>query len=166
MNEFSYHILPIIHAYNACISQLWSYARLQSYARIWSEEATLVGRCDSGCMLDSSQKTWLWSHITTLVAHHGFDRRSYHMSYLLICERLHMVELDDCSILQTKLERMTHSVFENSASHGFTCSRVRPMGCAASHGFTCSRVRPMGCVTCEHLARLDLRETQVSWRTR
>jgi hypothetical protein len=105
--------------------------------RLQSEDVTLVV-CPTPTRRHDSGRT---SQLP--VAHHGFDHRSYHMSYLLVCERLHMVELDDCSILQTKLECMTHSAFENSASHGFICSRVRPMGC----------------VTWEHLARLDLRET-------
>jgi hypothetical protein len=48
MNEFSYHILPIIHAYDAGISQLWSYVRLWSYARLWLEDMTLVVYPDSG----------------------------------------------------------------------------------------------------------------------
>jgi hypothetical protein len=181
MNEFLYHILSIIHAYNTGISrfwayarlrskdvtpvicptsiercdsgrkvrlrsypwlhtlvrrcnsgrmpysgrktQLWSYTRLQSYARLWSyawlrsEDVapvvclTPVGRCDSGhmressCMLDSDRKmrlrsyVWLWSHIMTPVAHHSSDPISYIISYLFVCERFCMIELDDCNIL-------------------------------------------------------------------
>jgi hypothetical protein len=48
MNVFSYHILPIIHAYNVGISWLLSYARLRLYARLWSKDATQVRRYDSG----------------------------------------------------------------------------------------------------------------------
>jgi hypothetical protein len=47
---------------------------------------------------------------------------------------------------QTDSECMTCSVFENSASHDFECSRVRPMGRATN----------------KHLARLDLRKTRMS----
>jgi hypothetical protein len=47
-----------------------------------------------------------------------------------------MIKLDDCSILQhdhlvgnrPSPECMTYSVFENSASQGPNCSRVRLMG--------------------------------------
>jgi hypothetical protein len=39
-------------------------------------------------------------NVTTLVADHDSVHRLYHMSYLLICERLRMVELDDYNILQ------------------------------------------------------------------
>jgi hypothetical protein len=68
MNVFSYHILPIIHAYNVGIPWLQSYAQLRSYARLRSEDTTLivcptpVGGCDSDRMPDSSRKTWLWSY--------------------------------------------------------------------------------------------------------
>jgi hypothetical protein len=41
MNTFLFHILPIIHAYNASISRLWSYAQLRS------EDMTLVVYPDS-----------------------------------------------------------------------------------------------------------------------
>jgi hypothetical protein len=181
MNEFSYHILPIIHAYNTGISQfwayaqlqlkdvtpvicptsvercdssrkarlrsypwlhtlvrrcnsgrmpdsgrktwLWSYTRLQSYARLWSEGVapvvclTPIRRCGSSRMPDSDRKAQLWSYARvqlyarlrsedatpvvclTLVALHSSDPRSYNISYLLICERFHMVELDDCNII-------------------------------------------------------------------
>jgi hypothetical protein len=40
-------MLPIIHAYNACISQLRLYARLRSHARLQSYIQTLVALPDS-----------------------------------------------------------------------------------------------------------------------
>jgi hypothetical protein len=67
---------------------------------------------DSGHMLDSGQKMRLRSKDATSVVcltpvrRCDFDcmsdsnRRSYRMSYLLVCERLCMFELDDCNILQ------------------------------------------------------------------
>jgi hypothetical protein len=105
MNEFSYHILPIIHAYNTCISWLWSYARLRSKDTAPVVCSTPVRRRVSSRMPDSSRKKWLWSYILTPVAlpdfgrRHDSDCRSCRMSYLLICERLRMVELDDCNIV-------------------------------------------------------------------
>jgi hypothetical protein len=85
MNEFSYHILPIIHAYDASISRLQSYAWLWSYVWLQAEDATLfvcptpIGRHDSDRIswlqsrfptpidvmtpvvsLDSGRTSWLW----------------------------------------------------------------------------------------------------------
>jgi hypothetical protein len=81
MNEFSYHILPTIHSYNAGISWLRSEdltlvercdsGRMRDSGRKMrhrSEVAppvlcpTSVGRRDSGHMPDSGRKTWLWSY--------------------------------------------------------------------------------------------------------
>jgi hypothetical protein len=81
MNEFSYHILPIIHSYNIGISRLRSEdvtsvgrsdfgrmrdsnrkTRLRSYARLRSEDVTPVGRSDFGRMRDSNRKTRLRSY--------------------------------------------------------------------------------------------------------
>jgi hypothetical protein len=68
MNKFSYLILHIIHAYNAGISRLRSYARLQSEDTTPVVSTTLivcstpVGRRDSGRMSNSGRKTWLWSY--------------------------------------------------------------------------------------------------------
>jgi hypothetical protein len=56
MNTFSYRILLIIHAYNVAISWL----RLEAMALVVC--LTPVGRRDSGCMPDSSRKTWLQSY--------------------------------------------------------------------------------------------------------
>jgi hypothetical protein len=86
-------------------TQFWSYAQLRSESvtpvicvtpvvcLTLVVCLTPVGRRDSGW------NTRLWSHVMTPVAHHGFGRRSYRMTYLLICEKLHMVKLDDYSIL-------------------------------------------------------------------
>jgi hypothetical protein len=71
---------------------------------------------DFGRMPDSGQKTWLRSYVRlqshfptpvdvvylTLVTHHGSSQWACHMYYHLSCERLHMTELDDCSILQPR----------------------------------------------------------------
>jgi hypothetical protein len=38
--------------------------------------------------------------VTTSTMHHSYGCRAYRMSYRLVCERLCMVELDDCNILQ------------------------------------------------------------------
>jgi hypothetical protein len=48
LDKFSYHILPIIHAYNAGISRLRSYARLRTHAQLRSEDMTLIVYPDSG----------------------------------------------------------------------------------------------------------------------
>jgi hypothetical protein len=55
-----YRILPIIHAYNAGISRLRSYARLHSYARLRLKDVTPVGRYDSGRI------SRFWSHFPIL----------------------------------------------------------------------------------------------------
>jgi hypothetical protein len=95
--------------------------------------------------------------VTIPVAHHGSGRRAYRMSYQLICERLRMVELDDCSILQlghlvgSRMSRAHDSISVRNLS----ISRLRMLKCQA-----------MCRATNEHLARLDLRETRVSRRTR
>jgi hypothetical protein len=56
MNNFSYLILPIIHAYNAGISQL------QLHARLWSEDLTPVGWRNSDHMPHSDWKMQLQSY--------------------------------------------------------------------------------------------------------
>jgi hypothetical protein len=97
MNEVSYHILPIIHAYNIGMS-------------------------------------WLWSYLLTSVMHHGSGWWACHMSYHLSCERLCMLRLDDCSILQpehlvrSRLRR-THDSFSIrnisiSQLHKFKCQAM------------------------------------------
>jgi hypothetical protein len=106
MNEFSYHILPIIHAHDAGISRLWSYASLWSYGRLRSEDATPVvcptpvERHDSDCISWLRLTSQLRSYLPTPVAHHGSGRWACCMSYHLSCERICMIGLDDCSILQ------------------------------------------------------------------
>jgi hypothetical protein len=78
---------------------LWSYAQLRSEDTTPVVCPTPVGR------YDSSHISWLRSHFSTLVnvttpiAHHDSGQRACRMSYLLICERLHLVELDDRRIL-------------------------------------------------------------------
>jgi hypothetical protein len=67
MNKFSYHILPIIHAYDAGISRLWSYAWLWSYARLRSEDTTSV-LCPTPIKRhDSGRISRLRSHFLALV---------------------------------------------------------------------------------------------------
>jgi hypothetical protein len=105
MNKCSYHILLIIHAYNAGISWLRSYARLRLYTRLWSEDvtlvvcSTLVGRYDSGHTSRLRPTSRLWSNLLTPVVHHSSSRWACCMSYHLSCERLRMVGLNDYSIL-------------------------------------------------------------------
>jgi hypothetical protein len=91
------------------------------------------------------------------MVHHGSGRRAYRMSYQLICERLRMVELDDCNILPlghlvvSKMSRAHDSITIQNLS----ISWLRMLKCQA-----------MCRVTNEHFVRLDLREIRVSRRTR
>jgi hypothetical protein len=71
------------------------------------------------------------------------------MSYQLICERLRMVELDDCSILQLK-----HLVGSN-LSRAHDLFSIQNLNISQLHMFQC---QAMCRVTNEHLARFDLRE--------
>jgi hypothetical protein len=89
--------------------------------------STLVERCDSGHMRDSSpmpvfrwrmrlrsedmtptvysdyaHTSWLRSYPLILVTHHGSDQWVCRMSYHLNYERLRMAGLDDCIILQLR----------------------------------------------------------------
>jgi hypothetical protein len=178
MNEFSYHVLFIIHAYNAGISHLRSYARLWSYAWLRLEDSTLVRRRDSGRMPDSNRKmrhrsyawlrsedmtpivypnsgrtSWLWSYLPTPVTHHGFGPWVCCMSYQLICEILCMVETDECKILQ--LEQLVKSRSSKAHDH----FSVQNLITSRLHMF---KSQAMCHVTNEHLARFDLRENQVS----
>jgi hypothetical protein len=90
---------------------------------------TLVGRCDS------SHISPLWLHfltainIMTLVVYPDSSCRSWRMPYLLICERLHMVELDDYNILQLK-----HSVRSRSSKCAWLVQHSKPQHLTASHG--------------------------------
>jgi hypothetical protein len=78
------------------------------------------------------------------------------MSYQLICERLRMVELDDCSFLQ-----LEHLV-KNNLSRAHELFSVQNLNISRYRKFKC---QVMCCVTNEHLAQFDLRETRVSSRT-
>jgi hypothetical protein len=105
-------------------SHIPDFGRNRSYARFRSKDVTpvvcptLVKRHDSSRIPDFGQTTRLRSYAQlkskdatlvlcltlimylTPVVHQGSGRRLYRMSYLLICERLCMVELDDFNILQ------------------------------------------------------------------
>jgi hypothetical protein len=129
--------------------------RLRSYVRLRSEDATpvvcptLVGRYHSGHILDSGQKIWLRSYILTPVdvttpvvypdsgcrsccmtpvIYPNSDHRSCRMSYLLICERLCMIELDDYNILQ--LKHLVKSILSKST---WLVHRSKPQHLTASH---------------------------------
>jgi hypothetical protein len=65
--SFSYHLLLIIHAYNAGISWLPSYTRLQSQARLQSKDMTHVALPDFGRCHKFGRISWLRSHIMTLI---------------------------------------------------------------------------------------------------
>jgi hypothetical protein len=82
---------------------LWSYARLRS------KDTTLAVCLISVGRYDFNRISRLQSHfltpsvdVTTWVISLDVGRWACHMSYQLICERLRMVELDDCNILQLK----------------------------------------------------------------
>jgi hypothetical protein len=79
------------------------------------------------------------------------------MSYQLICERLRMVELDDSSILQLE------NIIGSNLSRAHDLFSVRKLSILRLHMFKCQAMCHM---TNEHLARLDLSETQVCRRTR
>jgi hypothetical protein len=74
----------------------------------------------------------------------------------LSCERLCMVGLDDCSILQPR-----HLVENKLGGMHYSIS-VQNL---RSHGFTCTSSQAMSRATKEHLAWRDLRETRVSGGT-
>jgi hypothetical protein len=75
LDKFLYHILPIIHAYNAGISRLRSYTRLRSHARLRSyiqtsvplPDQTLVDVTTSDVSLDSGRASWLRSMSMSVV---------------------------------------------------------------------------------------------------
>jgi hypothetical protein len=81
---------------------------------------------------------------------HGSGQLACHVSYQLICERLRMVELDDCSVLQ--LEHLVRSNLSRAqylfSIWNLIISQLRMFN---SHAI-CR-------MTNEHLARIDLRET-------
>jgi hypothetical protein len=141
MNEFLYHILPIIHAYNVGI------LRLRSKDVTPVVCPTLLERYDS-CRITWLQTQFLipvdvmtpsTSWLLTPIAHHGFGRWACRMSYHLSWERLRMARLHDCSILQlghlvrSRLGATHDSIsIQNSVSHGFTCSSSQVM-CRATN---------------------------------
>jgi hypothetical protein len=71
LDKFSYHILPIIHACNAGISQLQLYVRLLSHARLQSYIPTPVALPDSGRRHNFGCLSWLWLRIMTSVNEHA-----------------------------------------------------------------------------------------------
>jgi hypothetical protein len=99
MNKFSCLILPIIHAYNAGISQLRSEdvtlivcsiaverhdsnhmpdssrrMRFLSYALLWSKDMTLVVYPDSRSTSRFQSTSRLWSYLLTPLAHHDLNQ--------------------------------------------------------------------------------------------
>jgi hypothetical protein len=72
------------------------------------------------------------------------------MSYQLICERLRMVELDDCCILQLK------HLDGSNLSRVHDLFNVQNLNISLLRMFKC---QTMCRTTNEHLARLDQRET-------
>jgi hypothetical protein len=79
------------------------------------------------------------------------------MCYHLSCERLHMVELDDCNILQPGhlVRSRLGGVHDSFSVQNLIISRLRMFKCQV-----------MCHATGRHLARLDLIETSISRRTR
>jgi hypothetical protein len=143
--------------------RLRSYARLRSYSRHRSKDMTpvvcltLVGRYDSGHISRLRSQFPTLVNIMTPVVHHGSGRWACHMSYHLIYQRLRMTGLDDCNILQLR-----HLV--GSGLWGMHDSfSVQNLSISRLHMFKC---QAMCCMTNKHLASLDLRESQVSRRTR
>jgi hypothetical protein len=124
---------------------------LRSYAWLRSEDMTPAVYPDSG------RTSWLWSYLLTLVAHHDFNWWACHMSYHLNCERLCMAGLDDCNILQFKyfVRSRLGGMHDSINIQNLSISRFRMFKCQA-----------MCRSTDRHLAWLDVRETQVSRRTR
>jgi hypothetical protein len=95
-------------------------------------------------LLSTSQlrsMSWLWSYLSTPVMHHGSGWRACHMSYLLICERLRMVELDDYNILQIE-----HLVGSRSSKSTWPIQRSKPQHLTAWH------VQVSGHVLCDQWA--------------
>jgi hypothetical protein len=95
----------------------------------------------------------LRSYLLTPVAHHGSSRWACHLSYHLSYERLRMVGLDDCSILQpgylvgNRLEGTHDSIsVQNLISHSFACG---------TNQVICRTTK-------DHLACRDLRKIWVS----
>jgi hypothetical protein len=156
MNEFSYHILPIIYAYNASISWLWSYEWLRLYARLRLEDMTPVVYLNSSCTSWLWLMSWLWSYLLTLVTHHVSSRWACRMSYHLSCERLCMAGLDDCNILQPGhlVRNRLGGMHDSFSIQNLSILRL----CMFKSQAMCR-------VTNQHLAQLDLRETRVSRRT-
>jgi hypothetical protein len=131
--------------------------RLWLYARLWSKDMTPIVYPDSGHTSRLRSTSRIWSYLLTPVVHHGSDQWADRISYHLSYERLHINGLDDCSILQ--LEHLVRSrlggVHNSFNIWNLSISWLRMFKCQA-----------MCYATDEHLARLDLRETRVSRRTR
>jgi hypothetical protein len=108
--------------------------RLQSYAWLWS-------------------MSQLQSYLLTPITHHGFGRWACRMSYHLSYERLRMVRLDECSILQARhlVESRLRGTHDSFSIWNLNISQLRMF-----------KIQAMCRVTNEHLAQLDLRETRIS----
>jgi hypothetical protein len=157
MNKFSCLILLFIHAYNAGISRHQSYTWLRSYVWLRLVDLTSVIYPNSGHTFWLRSTSRLWSYLLTPITHHSSGRWANRMSYHLSCERFRMVGLDDYNILQPgHLVRSRLGGMHDSFSvQNISISRLCMFECQA-----------MCCTTNGHLARLDLRETRVSRRTR
>jgi hypothetical protein len=135
MNKFSFHILPIIHAYNAGISWLLSYL------------PTPVIYPDFG------RTSQLWMYLLTPVKYHDSDQWACRMPYHLSFERHRMAGLDDCIILQPKHLVRSRLVGMHDS---INVQNLR------SHSFACRSSQTMSRATKEHLAWHDLRQTWVT----
>jgi hypothetical protein len=134
LDKFSYHILPIIHAYDAGISRLRSYAWLRSHAWHRLEDMTLAVYPDSIRPSRLRSTSQLRTYLVTLVTRHDAGRWVCRLSYHLSCERLCMAGLDDCSILQPRHlvgNRLggTYDLInvQNFKSYSFTCGSCQDM---------------------------------------
>jgi hypothetical protein len=125
--------------------------RLRSYARLQLEDMTAVVYPDSTHTSQRRLTSWLQSYLLIPIAHDGSARWVCRMSYHLSCERLHMVGLDDYSILQPG-----HLVWSRLGGMHDSFS-VQNLIIARLHMF---KTQAMCRVTDKHLARLDLRETR------
>jgi hypothetical protein len=127
--------------------------------KMWlqSEDMTSFIYSDS----DHTSRLWLMSRLRsfllTLVVHHGSIRWAGRMCSHLSYERLHMVELDDCNILQPGhlVRSRLGGVHDSFSVQNLIISRLRMFKCQV-----------MCHATGRHLAQLDLIETSISRRTR
>jgi hypothetical protein len=129
---------------------------LRSYARLWLDDMTSAIYPDSDRPSQLRSTSWLWSYLLTSVVHPDFHRWACRMSYHLSCERLRMVGLDDCSILQPRhlVGSRLGGTHESFNIQNLSISWLRMF-----------KSQAMWRATNEHLAQLDLRETRVSKRT-